>query len=78
MKGKYKCIYNPQLAGFLMMNGIHLLRIEKNLDRPWTNVYLFENKEEIKGLIDKYKTKKSTEVNNNGNNNEGSNLNAQK
>ena len=57
MKEKYKCIYNPQLAGFLMFNGIHLKRVERNLDRPWTNVYLFEDKEEIKELIDKYKKK---------------------
>ena len=59
---KYKCIYNPRLAGFLMFNGIHLMRIERNLDRPWTNVYLFENKEtEITALIDKFKEIKETD-----------------
>ena len=61
MKEKYKCIYNPQVAGYLMMNGMHLKRIERNLDRPWTNVYLFEDKNEIEELIDKYKKEKSTE-----------------
>lgn len=63
MKEKYKCIYSPQVAGYLMMNGIHLKRISKNYDRPWTQVYLFENVNEINVLLQKYKNMKSTEDN---------------
>lgn len=73
MKEKYKCIYNPQLAGFLMFNGIHLKRMERNLGRPWTNVYLFEDNEKIEDLIDEYKKLKSTEENKDGINNRRSN-----
>ena len=71
MKEKYKCIYNLRLAGFLMMNGIPIQRIERNLGRPWRNVYLFEDKEEISKLIETYKEQKSKE-NNNGINNRNS------
>lgn len=66
MKEKYKCIYSPQVAGYLMMNGMRLKHINKNYDRPWTQVYLFENNDSIDELIDTYKKMKSTEDNKNG------------
>lgn len=72
MKEKYKCIYNLRLAGFLMLNGIPIQRIERNLGRPWRNVYLFEDKEEISKLIETYKEQKSKENDNNGFNNRNS------
>ena len=56
---KYKCIYNLRLAGFLMMNGLPILRIETNLGRPWRNVYLFEDNEKIEKIIEIYKEQKS-------------------
>ena len=69
MKEKYKCIYNLRLAGFLMLNGIPIQRIERNLGRPWRNVYLFEDKVEISKLIETYKEQKSKENDKDGFNN---------
>ena len=63
MKEKYKCIYNMRLAGFLMMNGIRILRIDKNLGRPWRNVFIFEDNKDIEKLIEAYKELKSKEKN---------------
>lgn len=56
---KYKCIYSLRLAGFLMMHGIPIRRIETNLGRRWRNVYLFENNIKIEQLIHQYKQQKS-------------------
>lgn len=56
---KYKPIYNLRLAGFLMMNGMPIKRVEVNLGRPWRDVYLFEDSERIETLISEYKLKKS-------------------
>ena len=69
-KQPYKCIYNLSLAGYLMMHKQPIQRIEKNLDRPWRNVYLFNASKEIEKLIEQYKSEKSKEVLNNGINNE--------
>ena len=59
MKEKYKCIYNLKLAGYLMMHGYPIRRVEKNLDRPKWDVYLFDQSEEIEETIEFYKFKKS-------------------
>lgn len=56
---EYKAIYNLRLAGFLMMNGLPIKRVEVNLGRPWRDVYLFEDSERIETLISEYKSKKS-------------------
>lgn len=61
MKEKYKCIYNMRLAGYLMMNGMRIIRMEKNLGRPWRNVFIFEETEELMKLIEIYKETKSKE-----------------
>lgn len=61
MKEKYKCIYNMRLAGYLMMNGIRILRMEKNQGRPWRNIFIFEETEELMKLIEIYKETKSKE-----------------
>ena len=63
---EYKPIYNLRLAGFLMMNGIPIKRVEVNLGRPWRDVYLFENSEKIEQLISEYKKEKSKGENNYG------------
>ena len=55
----YKCIYNMRLAGFLMMHGIPLKRMETNLDRRKWNVYLFENSNVIEELIEEFKLQKT-------------------
>lgn len=74
MKEKYKCIYNMRLAGYLMLNGIPIQRIERNLGRPWRNVFLFEDTEKISKLIEIYKQQKSKENDKDGINNEGSSI----
>ena len=56
---QYTPIYNLRLAGFLMMNGIPIKRVEVNLGRPWRDVYLFEKSEKIEELISEYKMQKS-------------------
>lgn len=61
MKENIKCIYNMRLAGYLMMNGMRILRIDKNLGRPWRNVFIFEDTEEVEKLIELYKELKSKE-----------------
>lgn len=58
-----KCIYNLRLAGYLMMHQCPILRVEKNLGRPWRNVYLFEDTEKLNILIEQYKSEKSKENN---------------
>lgn len=70
MKEKYKCIYSLKLAGYLMMHGFPVRRVERNLDRPKWDVYLFDKSEEIEEAIEFYKFKKA-KVNNDGINNEG-------
>ena len=71
MKEKYKCIYNMRLAGYLMMNGMRIIRMEKNLGRPWRNVFIFEDTDEVMKFIEIYKNEKSKE-NKDGINNERS------
>lgn len=66
MKEQYKCIYNLKLAGYLMMHGFPIRRVERNLDRPKWDVYLFDKTEEIEEVIEFYKFKKSKGENNNG------------
>lgn len=61
MKEKYKCIYNMRLAGYLMMNGMRIIRMEKNQGRPWRNVFIFEDTDEVMKLIEIYKNEKSKE-----------------
>ena len=73
MKEKYKCIYSLKLAGYLMMHGYPVRRVEHNLDRPKWDVYLFDQSEEIEETIEFYKFKKTKEKHKYGINNEGSN-----
>lgn len=54
-KKPYKCIYNQQLAGFLMLNKQPLQRMERNLDLPWRNVFLFNDTKEVEQLMLQYK-----------------------
>ena len=56
---RYKCIYNLRLAGYLMMNGIPIKRVERNLGKPWMDVYLFEDTPAIEKFVNIYKTEKS-------------------
>lgn len=64
-----------RLAGYLMMNGVRIIRMEKNLGRPWRNVFIFEDTDEVMKLIEIYKNEKSKENENECINKNGSSKN---
>ena len=51
---KFKYIFSLRLAGYLMINGFRILRINHNLERNGKDVYVFENSEEICRAMEKY------------------------
>ena len=61
---KFKYIFSLRLAGFLMMNGFRILRINHNLQKRDKDVYVFENSKELCKMMEKYneiKNSKETE-----------------
>ena len=61
---KFKYIFSLRLAGFLMMNGFRILRINHNLQKKDKDVYVFENSNEVCKMMEKYneiKNSKETE-----------------
>ena len=61
---KFKYIFSLRLAGFLMMNGFRILRINHNLQKKDKDVYVFENSNELCKMMEKYtliKNSKETE-----------------
>ena len=61
---KFKYIFSLRLAGFLMMNGFRILRINHNLQKKDKDVYVFENSKELCKAMEKYtliKNSKETE-----------------
>jgi hypothetical protein len=58
MNKKYKYIFSLRLAGYCMMRGNRILRINHNLNIPDKDVYVFESTDElIQAMID-YKNAK--------------------
>lgn len=53
-KTKYRYIFSLRLAGFLMQRGFILLRMNRNLDDPKKNVFLFKDSQEIESAIQEY------------------------
>jgi hypothetical protein len=51
---KYRYIFSQRLAGYLMQKGFILLRLNKNLDDPTKNVFLFKDSKEIESAIQEY------------------------
>ena len=51
---KFKYIFSLRLAGFLMMNGFRILRINHNLQKKDKDVYVFENSKELCKTMEKY------------------------
>lgn len=49
-------IFSQKLAGFLMMNSCRLKKIKNANDDPRKFVYFFNNNEEVKSLVAKYKS----------------------
>ena len=61
---KFKYIFSLRLAGFLMMNGFRILRINHNLQKRDKDVYVFENSKELCKTMEKctlIKNSKETE-----------------
>ena len=62
---KFKYIFSLRLAGFLMMNGFRILRINHNLQKKDKDVYVFENSDELCKMMEQYTLiKNSTETEN--------------
>lgn len=55
MNDKRKYVYSLRCAGYLMLNGYPILGIEKNLDNPTKNVYVFNYSNSIDKTIEEYK-----------------------
>lgn len=60
MEKKFKYIFSLRLAGYLMMNGFRILRINHNLQKLGKDVYVFEDSEEICKAMEKYKVYKNS------------------
>ena len=60
MEKKFKYIFSLRLAGYLMMNGFRILRINHNLQRFDKDVYVFEDSEEICKAMKKYTVDKNS------------------
>ena len=61
---KFKYIFSLRLAGFLMMNGFRILRINHNLQKKDKDGYVFEDSKELCKNMEKYtliKNSKETE-----------------
>ena len=57
---KFKYIFSLRLAGYLMMNGFRIIRINHNLQKQGKDVYVFENSEEICMAMEKYTLNKNS------------------
>ena len=62
---KFKYIFSLRLAGFLMMNGFRILRINHNLQKKDKDVYIFENSKELCKAMEKYTLIKNSKENTN-------------
>ena len=60
MDKKFKYVFSLRLAGYLMMNGFRILRINHNLQKHGKDVYVFEDSEEINKAMEKYTKDKNS------------------
>lgn len=68
MKEKFKYIFSLRMAGWLMMNGQRIVRINHNLNVQHKDVYVFFDSPELCQLMRKYSDKNSKEQYNYANN----------
>lgn len=54
MKKKYEYVKSLRLAGYLMMNGFRILRINHNLDVKGKDIYVFEQSDKLSDCIFEY------------------------
>lgn len=57
MEEKFKYIFSLKLAGFLMMNGQRIIRINHNLNVSDKDVYVFVDTPELCQLMREYSNK---------------------
>lgn len=67
MEEKFKYIFSLKLAGYCMMHGQRIIRINHNLNVPNKDVYVFIDTPELRQLMSEYSNRNSKE-NNYGNN----------
>lgn len=61
MTERFKYIFSLKLAGYLMMNGQRIVRINHNLDVKNKDVYVFMDTPELCRLMSDYTNKNSKE-----------------
>lgn len=61
MTKKYEYIKSLRLAGYLMLHGFRIIRINHNLKVKGKDVYVFEQSEELKNCIFEYIDKNTKE-----------------
>lgn len=71
MEEKFKYIFSLKLAGYCMMHGQRIIRINHNLNVPNKDVYVFIDTPELRQLMSEYSNRNSKE-NNYGNTNKRS------
>ena len=60
---KYEYVKSLRLAGYLMLNGHRILRINHNLEVKGKDVYVFEQSEKLSDCIFEYINKRTKENN---------------
>lgn len=58
---KYEYVKSLRLAGWLMMNGFRILRINHNLKVKGKDIYVFEQSENLSDCIFEYINKRTKE-----------------
>ena len=58
---KYEYVKSLRLAGWLMMNGFRILRINHNLKVKGKDIYVFEQSEKLSDCIFEYINKRTKE-----------------
>lgn len=62
---KFKYIFSLRLAGYLMLNGYRILRINHNLQKDNKDVYVFKDEKNIEKAMEEYtrfKNSKETQI----------------
>lgn len=54
----FKYIFSLKLAGYLMMNGCRIIRINHNLQIPNKDVYVFKNSKQLENYMEQYNSLK--------------------
>lgn len=58
---KYEYVKSLRLAGYLMLNGFRILRINHNLEVKGKDIYVFEQSEKLSDCIFEYINKRTKE-----------------